>query len=652
MKFKIIRSLSIKSIIANKELSIPFVLSSSFISALFYVMYSLRGNEFVRTRHNSLITMISIGIFIIFLLVLIFIIYADRFIQKRREKELALYQILGLEKKHLKMVLLLETVIYFLVVCILSIISGYLFGKIFFMLLNKLVDTGVKSSFAYYFFDFSAARATIILISIAIGFSYIKNIIIIRKLNPIEFFRSQKQGEKEPKGNLFLAIIGLLTMGGGYFIALTSKSTLGALQYILLAVLLVLIGTYCVFISISIVVLKLLKRNKNKYYRTHRFIFLSQMLYRMKSNAVSIASISILCTGILLTITSTVYIYQGINKVVNNSLVMDYKFEAKDKNSLKEVSDKITKSKVKTSSVVFTKELFSAVSLYKDTLKPLSNKEQNVDRALFLSAKTVTDHNTLFDEDLIPKADTVYISTNIEDYTYPLELKIADKLYNVEVLKKEKVYISSRLGAEVLYLVMPNEVSLTKLGEFYKTYNFETRKYEPSLLRYDLDVSAVEDNTEVYNKMKNISQDSSVNLISRIKVKQFIYELDGGFLFIGILISLVLLSGTVLMLYFKQISEGYEDSNKYKIMIKIGLDDDMTRNTIKQQIVWIFFLPLIFSFIHSLVASRLIVNLLGLFGIRDTFMFYMNFTIVAVIFSLAYLSIYRLTSKTYYRLIK
>lgn len=651
MKSKIIRRLAIKNIAKNKELSIPFVLASSFVSAMFYVIFSLRSNEFVRTRHDSLIIIISIGVVVVFVLALIFMTYAGGFIQKRRGKEFALYQILGLEKRHLKKVLLLESSIHFLMISILSIMSGFLFGKIFFMLLNRLVDTGGLGRFEHYLFDTDAGICTGILVLVAISISYFKNLWVIRRLNPMELGRSQQEGEKEPKGNIVLVCIGILMVGSGYIIALASKSTLGALEYILIAILLVLFGTYFLFTSVSIRVLRILRKNKDRYYRTHRFLFISQMIYRMRSNAISLASISILYTGILLTVTSTVSIYQGVSEVAQNSLVGDYQISSKDKGVLQGLSSRIQKD-IKGSEKVLTSEVFSAVDLSGDSLRPLLKGSKNVGRALFLKARTLSGHEALFREKLEAKDDTIYLSTNMEDYKFPRKMKIADKLYKVDRLDNKKTYISSRLGAEVLYIVVPKGLGLEELGRAYPSYNFDEKVYEPTEVGYNLDIRVQNDGEEVYEKIKQICKEGSADLISRIKVRQFIYELDGGFLFIGILICLILLAGTVLMLYFKQITEGYDDIDKYKTMMKIGLDDRMVRKTIRQQVVWIFFLPLLVAIVHSIVASKQIINLIGLFGVRNSLIFYLNFVVVSVVFSLAYMLIYKATSKAYYKLIR
>ena len=324
MNLKLAGGFAIKNLKANRYLEIPFILATGTMLILFNIMASLMQNEYVLTRHKELPTFINMGIGVVFIFTFVFVVYANRFLIKRRNKEFALYGILGLEKKHIRKIILIEHIINYSLIAVIAISGGYVFGKLAFMGLNSLMkDTAVK--IMDYPFSTQATAITLVYVLFLFVFVYLLNALSIKNASPVELLGREHRGEGEPKNRLVLLLIGLAFLVVGYYIALTINGILKSLLAFFIAVVLVIIATYILFITFSIFMLKIQKKNKNFYYKAKNFLSVSGMIYRMKSSAVGIASIAILSTGVIVTLATTLSIYGSIEAVVTSTMPREYK---------------------------------------------------------------------------------------------------------------------------------------------------------------------------------------------------------------------------------------------------------------------------------------------------------------------------------------
>ena len=291
MNMKLVGKFAIKNLKANRYIEVPFIIAAGIMLILFNIMASLMQNEYVLTRHKELPTFINMGIGVVFIFTFVFVVYANRFLIKRRNKEFALYGILGLEKKHIRKIILIEHIINYSLVAVIAISGGYVFGKLAFMGLNSLMkDTAVK--IMDYPFSTQATAITLVYVLFLFVFVYLLNALSIKNASPVELLGREHRGEGEPKNRLVLLLIGLAFLVVGYYIALTINGILKSLLAFFIAVVLVIIATYILFITFSIFMLKIQKKNKNFYYKAKNFLSVSGMIYRMKSSAVGIASVN------------------------------------------------------------------------------------------------------------------------------------------------------------------------------------------------------------------------------------------------------------------------------------------------------------------------------------------------------------------------
>lgn len=349
MKGKMAKKFAFKNLKAHRILYIPFILSSGIMLLLFNIMASLSANEYVRTRHETLPMIINIGIVITGILTFIFFIYSTNFLTKRRNKEFALYGIMGLEKKHIRKIITIEMIIAFFIIAIFALVGGYIFGKLTFLALNKLMKD-VAGRIMDYPFSIKAMIETIILLVVAFLASLISTSFKIYTQTPIELLSNQKSGEGEPKSRIFIMILGFILLAVGYFIALTTQGMLTSLLYFFIAALITMLATYLLFMSFSVIYLKRQKKKKS-YYKKERFLGVSGLLYRIKSNAISLASISIISVGVIIAVSASLSIYDRIEYSASNVIPREYNLDSKEninkenlEEAIKNLEDKVYKT--------------------------------------------------------------------------------------------------------------------------------------------------------------------------------------------------------------------------------------------------------------------------------------------------------------------
>lgn len=651
---QLLSKLVIKNFKSLRQIFIPFILATSVMLGLQYIMLSMIANEYIQKRHADLPQLLVYSNILVGLLTVVFIIYANRFVMKQRKQEFALNMVLGLEKKHIRFILLLESFLQFIVISIFSVCGGYLFGNLVFLLMNKLVKSKGMSLMDYPF-DVKSALLTIAILAGVMVILFIFNNISLTLQSPIQLMRSQLAGEKKtPKWLLaVLFIIGAIALGYGYYIARTATGVLDSLQNIFTAVLLVMIGTYFLFMSFTIIVLQLLKRNKNIYYKKNQFFSISGLLSRMKANAVGLASITMLMTFLMVTLGMSLSAYRGIEAQVAGSMTQQYETNlyGDQKKQVKNIQEDISKiadvDKFRYSELSFfpiIKDGHKLVPLNDQVGLKLKGKDMT-----YVVLTTEKDHNIARDEQVSVKDGEIIVSTNADRFTHDKTLKIMDK--DVKVQRETKNFIGNQVAIDAMYIIVKDKTQFDAYRNHFTSLNNQTNKIEVPEASGTLGFNVDAHETTLKKEIPKIQKKYGIRIQNKDDVQKTIYELNGGLIFIGIVVSITLLTGVFLVLYYKQLSEGHEDKRNYDIMQKVGLPQELIKKTINKQIIWIFGLPIIITVIHTLFATKIIFNLLGVLGIRDKAMFFSSYGIVMLVIMVVYGIMYLITSRTYYKIV-
>ena len=643
---------------ANRLLEIPFVLSIGIMFLLFNIMVSLLSNHYVLTRHADLPSVIQFGVVIVAIFTFIFVMYANGFLIKRRNKEFALYGILGLEKKHIRKILFIEYSVLFICALIIGIIGGYIFGKVTFIALNYLLkDTA--GSLMDYPFSMKACVSTAVLAFVLFVITLIRNNIKIYLATPVQLLGNQHKGEGEPKNRYLFLLLGFILLGAGYAIALTVQGILSSLVYFFSAALLVLFGTYLLYISFSIFILKLQRGNEKYYYKPTHFLSVSGLLYRMKANAVSLASVSILSTGVLITLSVTAAIYSTIQKTVDYVMPREYLLSS-DESVTTENKDEIEH-------ILYTaanQGLEASNGLeddyvsygYDTAANRVGNeltvvKSGQAQRPYFMIVRDLASYNKRTHQQIELKDNEILMCANQKNILDLDEIKIGDITYTIH---KVPNFIPSTYAVESYGIIAKDFTVMKKIGEVLQIKNFDNGEYyAPNItasLNWNLKANVV-DKVKYFATQSTYAKENSFDFETREETIKKAYELNGGFLFLGVLIGIIFIVGTVLITYYKQINEGYEDRDKFQIMKKVGLPDQLIHQTSNSQVLWLFLAPLAIAALHSLVASKIVSQLLGLFAVNSYMEYAQMLFAVIGIFSIVYFVIFLLTSRAYYRIV-
>ena len=665
MKFSILNKVAFRSMIAYKKLFFPYLIAVILLFSLDYILLSLMQNEYVSEFHPSLKTILGMGVFFATLLIVIITLYTSNFIQKNQTKEFGLYSVLGLEKKHIRFVMVLQNLFSWFVTSIFSVAFGYLLGSLIFIALNRLMqDTG--ATLMDYPFQLDTAFQMIGLLFITFAIVIVINSLKIARFNPIGLLKSAHKGDREPKGRIWMTILGLASLGGGYSIALTQENVLSSLTNVFLAIFLVIIGTYFLFISLSILVLKMMRKNKKLYYKPNHFLSISGMLHRMNNNAVSLASIAILCSGVILVLGITLTTYRTMETQIESAQPAEYTLTPADaendesevaanENFLLDIVDELS-GYGELEDVQLQTSLQVSGYLTDQSLQPLpfrgSDEYERLDpsgQPIYILSETLDTYNELSNTSVPLKEDEVLIASNLLDLEGFSTVEINGETYKTIEIPGDR--IPSNYGVEVIYLAFSEQKQLDVLQNEFQYYDTDANEYYPAPYRTTAHFNVDGDETSVNKHLNKLANGEGLSVQTLEETRKSMYELYGGLLFIGTVVGTVLIIGTILMLYFKQISEGYQDRKNYKIMKQVGLPNSLIKKTIRSQIIWIFLLPIIAAVVHNLFASKIMYMLIGLFGTRDLSIFVTSYFGVLITFALIYLLFYWLTSRTYYDII-
>lgn len=621
----------------------PYILTCIGTMMMFYVMHAISLNDGLLNMPNSmsLQSILSMGVVVILIFSVIFLLYTNSFLIKRRKKELGLFNVLGMEKKHIAWVLFFETLFTSLISLAFGLFGGIILNKLMFVLLLRLLKFDIPLGFEL---DMASIEFTAQCFSLIFILTLICNLVQIWMSKPIELLKGGQVGEKEPKTKWISAIIGVLSLGIGYGIALSVETPLAAIPLFLVAVIFVMIGTYELFTAGSIVVLKLLRKNKKIYYKKHNFIAISGMMYRMKQNAKGLANICILSTAVIVMLSTTVSLYVGMEESLHTQYPQDVFLRGNDVNDEKInrinqiLDDKVNEYQIKLKDEFHYKSK-SMMATLKDGNYALG---QNISSDSYsFGFISIDDFNRLEQTDIQLSVDEVLIFSISGTYGKD-SIMINNQVYQI---KQEFDEVSFQPKQEnslfPVYLLIVNDIQIFGEEDVYYSVGFNVDNTD------EVSVEFVDSlNTEF--RLNSIDAYVSGAASSRA---DFLMTY-GGLFFLGIFLGTLFLMATVLIIYYKQVSEGYDDKERFEIMQRVGMSKQEIRKTIRVQILMVFFLPLIFMMIHIAFAFPIITKLLALFGLMNTQLFLAATIGTIVIFASIYALIFNLTAKTYYKIVE
>ena len=675
MKIGLYSRLAWNNIKKNAKLYIPNILSGIGLTAVFYIILTLSKDERLsEVRGGSYLpTIMSLGVIVIALLSFILVLYTNSFLMKQRNQEFGLYNVLGMEKRHIEKILFWEMAICAICVLVGGLLTGMLLYKLCVLLICRML--AVNSILGFYHVSPQTLIPSACFFLALYLLTYLFNRIRVARMKPVELLQSTHTGEKEPKVKWLLLLVGIASLSAGYYISLTIEEPLQALELFFVAVILVILGTYCLFLTGSTAFLKLLKRNKKFYYQKEHMIAISGLLFRMKQNAVGLASITILATMVLVMVSTTVSLYAGIDEAIQRQFPHQLAISASygvngeyvpipQEDLLRMVQTSAAEQGLTLSYVEERRYLNCAFRREGNAFWiDIPNKHDKVISCLFITAE---EYQKLTGQQLTLTENQMAI------YAFPGNTGQTPDRFTIEhrsftcaaALTEYPIPIEYLNSVDAFGFVVQNEEILTWIEALQKeAYQTNLSKITCELF---LDFHDEETASQVFDAFadglhKQISEyvasqpasNGSYGTSTSCKWDALasIYGINGTFLFLGLLLSVVFLFATALIIYYKQISEGYEDRNRFQIMQKVGMREDEVKNTIRSQILLVFFLPLLVSAVHVAFAFPILTRLLRLLFQPNQALF-MGCTITSLaVFAVIYVLIYSITAKIYYQIV-
>lgn len=661
--FRLTNKLAISNLIKNRKLYYPFALSVILAVTISYLFYSLAFNpKIVDLRGASAIQFtLQLGLVVVTLASAIIVLYANSFVMKNRSKELGVYGMLGLEKRHLIGMTFKELLIFGLVTVTAGIGIGALFDNLIFALLLKLAKMKV---------ELVATFQWSVVLSILLVFGFIFLVIVflnavrIIRMDALQLSREKAKGEKKGRFLVLQTLVGLITLGGGYYLAQSVKDPVSAVLTFFIAVMLVIFATYLLFNAGITVFLQLLKKNKRYYYKPNNLISVSNLIFRMKKNAVGLATIAILSTMVLVTMSAATSIYNGSENM--KKLMYPHDFDVKGQHVEVEDLDKLlTQYASEKNLTISNKDVLNyasfGLSSQEGTKLTTFEKGQNnvMPKTVFLVFDQ-KDYEKMTGQKLNLTGNEVGLWARNDQLKGQKAFSLNNQDYTIkEAIQQDFVmnHVSNQyvlLVSDYNYLVVPNLQNFLEqyqdsavYTQFYGGMDVTASQEEQLKLTDDFDAY-------VNNFSHNLkSEDAMVyNGTTKTDAIAEMNALFGGILFIGIFLSIIFMVGTVLVIYYKQISEGYEDRERFVILQKVGLDQKQIKQTINKQVLTVFFLPVIFAFLHLAFAYHMLSLILKVIGVVDTAMMLSVTLSICGIFALIYVLIFMITSRSYRRIVQ
>ena len=651
--FKLIFSMATSNLKKNHSLYLPYALTTIMVTMILYITHALSAMPELSTLRGggAIAQTLGFGVIVVQLVALLTILYANAFVTKNRLKEYGLYSILGLDRKNIQLLSFIELLLFSVVSVGLGIVLGIVFHRFSFAVLLKLIRIPIGIEYSM---QLGSVGFVLISMAFIFGVVFFLNATKMYMSRPLEMLSEKKKGETKGRFILLRALIGAGLLGGAYYMSQTIEAPVAALYSFFVAVLLVVLATYILFDAGSIALLTLLQKNKRLFYQPTNFISISNLKFRMRKNAAGLASICILSTMVLVTLATTVALQTGTADLLKKSYPTDYSATAfvEDTSTIPQLSEQISKIKAQSKGTV-TNEMN-----YLSVLRAAKSMEGGVDiegvypgdsPAAFITFLSADDYNRIFGTNfqlgdneavlgLVKGADKNVSAIRVNGQ---LTLQVKEMMSTSDF--KEKLPQLPYVADNVYVAVVkdPTKMIDGKLGRgfYYALWNTST------------DTSAKTEEFEAYANVIEASNDDSITVGSREDAAKDIYGFMGSLLFVGALLSVAFFIGAVLVIYYKQISEGYEDRDRFVILQKLGIDQKTIKKSINRQVLIVFFLPLVTAFIHTAFAFKMYRKIIQLFGVDGNVT--LNATIViGAIFVVVYLIVYQITSRSYYKIIK
>ena len=669
---------------SNRRFYLPYILTVIGTAAAFYIMAAIVSDpgskELAAGTSNGpmyVSMFMTLGMFVLGLFSCIFLLYTNSFLMKRRQKELGLYSVLGMSKTNIAGIMVFEALYIALIGIGGGLAVGILLTKLVSLALFRLMRLPVP-------FGFSVQPIAIIIVVLffagLILLTLLANLAKVGRSRPVELLRGGNVGEKEPKANWFLTIVGVLFLGAGYAVAMLVDNPGMAVAVYFLAVFAVIIGTYCLFTSVSIAVLKALRRNKRYYYKAKHFISVSGMLYRMKRNAVGLANICILCTMVMVMVSGTLSLYLGSEEQVNvccpSDVVVEttyYASSTEDHVYNEETGEETIEYHTPYDAAAMDawfEDYFAGHKLTPSAAKAVEyysfTAVDSEDHVSLVTAVTAVTYAQLTGEaapELAPGEALAHVPSG---YKFGDGLNFLDKDGNTlsiqfvgeAQLSSAQVELNTAILSQSedddIVLVVPDTAALLELVAGQENGSYVWRG------QYDFDASDEALAAMVDDYFAASSEGDGVDagyydmlrIDLRSEAEQEVYGLSGGFLFLGVFLGIVFMMATVLIIYYKQVSEGYEDNARFEIMRKVGLSEREARRAIRSQILTVFFMPILVAAIHIAFDFNLVVLLLRLFSLTNVKLTALCTLGTLLVFCAVYAVVYALTARSYYKIVR
>lgn len=644
----------------NGKIYFPYILTCIGTILMFYNICAISENKGTAQLAGAVLVQVilKLGIMIIGIFAVIFLFYTNSFLMKRRQKELGLYNILGMGKRHIAKMMFCETVMIAFVSLIVGIGLGIALNKLLFLVLLKLMgESNIPFGFEI---NWEGLKWTLILFGIIFILILISNLWKIHLSHPIELLHGDQTGEREPKTKLVMTIIGILSMIAGYYLALKVSSPMDAIGIFFIAVILVIVGTYALFTAGSIAFLKLLRKNKHYYYKTNHFVSVSSMIYRMKQNAVGLANICILSTMVLVVLSSTVSLYGGLEDALNTQFIRQVQTEVdmEDLGQKEAIQKDIQEAAEKTED-----KISDLLSYY--YFEEYMLEEDGHFQYQRLMTMDATDYIVLIPESQYEQISGMTMDLNTDEVYYYTEnakkldsvIQIMNMPLKVKGVLEEISNANSSIIAYDSYFIVASDSTVEQIRqEIIQAAQKEKGQIRDLDYTYYIGANVMKENVEMVVDSWNSSFSGNGY---ELGIFQDIYStgpelkaMYGGFFFLGLFLGALFLMATVLIIYYKQISEGYEDQKRFEIMQKVGMSRREIKKAIGSQVLIVFFLPLVTACIHIIGAFKMISKLEMALGLSNIQIFVWCTILVAAIFAVIYALVYIWTAREYYKIVQ
>ena len=654
--FNLLRSMAITNLRKNHSLYLPYALATVLVTVVLYITHALSAMPELATLNGGaqMAKTLQFGVIIVQIVSLVIILYANAFVMKNRSKEFGLYGILGLDRKNIQLLSLIELVLFAFVSVTLGIVLGMIFHRISFALLLGLIQYSIGIEYSLQIGSIFYVYFTLAVIFALVFFINATRLYMSR---PLELLKEKKKGEKQGRFVAVRAIVGFVMLGTAYTMSQAIESPVKALLYFFLAVLLVVIATYILFDAGSIALLALLQKNKKLFYKPTNFISISNLKFRMRKNAAGLASVCVLSTMVLVTLATTVALQKGTTEKLDENYptaysAIGYIIDQSEVNKYPEIVQQIkAQSKGKLSN---ERSYLSVLRFGSRTEKgfDLTGVHSGDSPAAMLTIISVDEYNRLFGTKYSVGDKEIILGLVKGNVSKVDEVKTWSVVFNATLKVKEMI------DASAYKKVMPQLPYVS--DNIYVAIVQDPMKFmEPSVgkaMYYSLwdtttEFSQRDAEFQAYQKVANQYKNGNLLLASKNEAAKELYSFMGSLLFVGALLSIAFFIGAALVIYYKQSSEGYEDRDRFVILQKLGIDQKTIKKSINRQVLIVFFLPLVMAFIHTAFAFKMYRKIIELFGVDGSVT--LNATIViGAIFVVVYLVVYQITSRSYFRIIK